>query len=234
MRLLDHIMIFGDSIMKGVVLSESDARYKISSVLGIDALAVRFGLSIDNRSRFGCTLEKGLGVLRRTMEKEPDCGAVILEYGGNDCDFDWERVAASPEAEHQPHTPIERFTELYAGAIEYLREKGVVPVLTTLPPLCAERYLSWICRNGLSRESILSWLGDTNAIYRYQERYSRAVEQLAERFSTPLIDPRSAFLAERKMEALFCSDGIHPNEQGQQIIQSTFAEFFAAAKASVG
>ena len=234
MQLIDHIMIFGDSIMKGVVLSESDARYKISGLLGIDALAKRFGLSIDNRSRFGCTLEKGLGVLRRTMEKETDCGVVILEYGGNDCDFDWEQVAASPEAEHQPHTPIERFTELYAGAIEYLRGRNVVPVLTTLPPLCSERYLNWICRSGLDRENILSWLGDINAIYRYQERYSRVVEQLSERFDTPLIDLRSAFLAERRMENLFCADGIHPNEQGQQLIQDTFADFFTNAQAAVG
>lgn len=226
MKLKDHIMIFGDSIMKGVVLSESDARYKVSNILGIDALAKRFGLNIDNRSRFGCTLEKGFGVLQRTIDREPDCGAVILEYGGNDCDFDWELVAAAPEAEHQPHTPIERFTELYAGAIEFLNGKGIVPVLTTLPPLCSERYLNWICRNGLSRENILSWLGDANAIYRYQERYSRAVEQLSERFQTPLIDLRSAFLAERQMEKLFCSDGIHPNEKGQQLIQDTFAKFF--------
>ena len=67
MKLLDNIMIFGDSIMKGVVLSESDNRYRISSGLGIDALAQSFGLNIANHSRFGCTLEKGLGVLQRTI-----------------------------------------------------------------------------------------------------------------------------------------------------------------------
>lgn len=233
MILKSRIMIFGDSIMKGVILTENDSKYKINSLPGIDALAKRFNLTIDNRSRFGCTLEKGYTVLQRTLDREDNCRAVILEYGGNDCDFDWAEVSASPEAEHQPHTPIERFTELYSSAIEYLRSKGITPVLTTLPPLCAERYLNWICRNGLSRENILSWLGDINAIYRYQERYSRAVEQLAKHFTAPLIDLRSAFLAERQMEKLFCTDGIHPNEAGQALIQASFSDFFARAQTSM-
>ena len=99
MRLIDKIMIFGDSIMKGVVLGERDSRYRVSDRLGMDTLAKQFNISIDNRSRFGCTLEKGAGVLRRTVEKDSDCGVVILEYGGNDCDFDWERVSAEPEYE---------------------------------------------------------------------------------------------------------------------------------------
>jgi len=230
-QLMEKIVIFGDSIMKGVVFNESDGRYRVSSALGVDALAGRFGLTIENRSRFGCTLEKGLGVLRRTVEREQDCRAVILEYGGNDCDFDWEQVAAEPEAEHQPHTTIERFAELYAGAIVELQRRSIVPVLTTLPPLCAERYLDWICRGGLSRENILRWLGDVNAIYRYQERYSRVVERLAERFDAPLIDLRSAFLSERKMERLFCADGIHPNELGQRVIHDAFSRFMETAAA---
>jgi len=229
MKLLENIMIFGDSIMKGVVLSENDSRYRISSGLGIDSLAQRFGLSIANHSRFGCTLEKGMGVLRRTVEKTPDCGAIILEYGGNDCDFDWAQIAAEPEREHFPNTTLDRFTELYAGVIEYLREQGIAPVLTTLPPLCSERYLSWICRSGLSRESILSWLGDVDAIYRYQENYSNAVAKLAQTFNTALIDLRGAFLAENRLEDFYCTDGIHPNENGQRLIQNVFSDFFAKA-----
>ena len=91
--------------------------------------------------------------------------------------------------------------------------------------MCAERYLSWICRDGLSRDNILSWLGDTNAIYRYQERYSHAVEQLAEEYGAPLVDLRGAFLEKRQMEELYCVDGIHPNDQGQLLIRDTFARF---------
>lgn len=230
MVLSNNIMIFGDSIMKGVVLSESDRRYRIGSGLGIDTLAQSFGLNIANYSRFGCTLEKGLGILRRTVEKNPDCGAVIMEYGGNDCDFDWAQVAAAPDRDHFPNTPLERFTELYTGAIEYLRERGIVPILATLPPLCAERYFNWICRSGLDRGNLLHWLGDIDIIYRYQEKYSKAIEQLAARFGTALIDLRSAFLAQRRYEDFYCADGIHPNEKGQKLIQNAFSNFFAVAK----
>lgn len=234
MQRKENIMIFGDSITKGVVLSESDGRYRPGSALDLEALGRRFELNISNRSRFGCTLEKGLTVLMRTAQREPDYGTVILEYGGNDCDFHWEQVSAAPEEEHFPNTPLERFTALYADAIEFLRSRGIVPILTTLPPLCSERYLSWICRNGLSRENILGWLGDVNAIYRYQERYSRAVEALSRRFGTALIDLRSAFLAQRQMEELYCADGIHPNEKGQQVIQRVFGDFFASALPAKG
>lgn len=228
MQQAENIMIFGDSIMKGVVLSEEERRYRIGSGLGIDSLARRFGLNIANHSRFGCTLEKGLGLLGRTLDRAPECKTVILEYGGNDCDFDWTEVSAAPGDEHLPNTPLERFTRLYAETIETLQRRGITPILTTLPPLCSERYLSWICRSGLSRENILSWLGDVNAIYRYQERYSHAIERLAELFDTALIDLRSAFLAERRMEELYCADGIHPNEKGQRVIQSVFGDFFAS------
>ncbi len=229
MYLSNNIMIFGDSIMKGVILSESEARYRICSALGIDALAARFSLNIDNRSRFGCTIEKGSAVLRRTLDRISDCSTVILEYGGNDCDFDWAAISAAPEKEYLPNTPIDRFSELYAETIEYLRGKGISPVLTTLPPLCSERYFNWICRNGLSKENILAWLGDINAIYRYQERYSRAVEKLAKRFNTAIIDLRGAFLEERHLEDLYCADGIHPNEKGQRLIHSVFGSFFEKA-----
>jgi lysophospholipase L1-like esterase len=224
MELDGGLMIFGDSIMKGVILSDN-SRYKTSDVFNAEALSSELGVPVDNRSRFGCTLEKGLGVLEKTLNMGQSCSAIVLEYGGNDCDFNWEEVAAAPEGEHEPHTPIDKFVALYERAVTLLREKGITPILTTLPPLCSERYLKWICRAGLSKDNILRWLGDVNAIYRYQERYSRAVEALAARLKTPLVDIRSRFLSERKMEDYFCADGIHPNEKGQGLIREAFRSF---------
>ena len=227
MKLLKPVMIFGDSIMKGVVLNREEERYHVSHELGVEELADRFGLKVENRSRFGCTVDKGFMLLRRALEKEPDCAAVVLEYGGNDCDFDWAQVAQAPEAEHEPHSPLERFTATYESMIAYLRERNVLPILTTLPPLCAERYLNWVCRAGLDKAKILSWLGDVNAIYRYHERYSRRIEQLAEKYGLPLVDLRAAFLEQRQMEAYFCEDGIHPNEKGQRLIHDAFSRYMA-------
>ena len=152
-----------------------------------------------------------------------------MEYGGNDADFRWNEVAARPFDEHLPNTPLPVFTETMRRMVESLRAHNVRPVLSTLPPISSERYLNWITRDGLSKESILTWLGDENAIYRYQENYSRAIERLAGELSCTLVDLRSAFLEKRMLLPYLCEDGIHPNDAGQRLIHEVLAEVAAKA-----
>ncbi|MBO5790318.1 MAG: SGNH/GDSL hydrolase family protein [Clostridia bacterium] len=221
--MMKRIWIFGDSILRGVVWSESAGRYINSDKLGEKELACRYSMEIVNRSRFGCTLVKGTKILQKQFESAPICDAALLEYGGNDCDFNWADIAAAPTETHSPNTPLDTFEALYRETVQALKAKGTLPVLCNLVPVCADRYLAWITRTGLSKENILRWLGDENAIYRFQERYSRKIEEIAIKENCPLIDLRGAFLSVRQMENLFCADGIHPNEQGQALICNTFA-----------
>ena len=167
--------------------------------------------------------------LNRLLEKNDPPAAVLLEYGGNDADFRWDEVAARPFDEHLPNTPLPVFTETMRRMVESLRAHNVRPVLSTLPPISSERYLNWITRDGLSKESILTWLGDENAIYRYQENYSRAIERLAGELSCTLVDLRSAFLEKRMLLPYLCEDGIHPNDAGQRLIHEVLAEVAAKA-----
>lgn len=218
----NRVMVFGDSILKGVVLEEGQG-YRVSDALQLDKLGAAFGLTVENRSRFGCTTGKGMAMLDRCLERGDRPAAVVLGYGGNDADFDWAAVAAAPEAEHQSHTPLQQFAALYRAAIDKLTALQIKPVLITLPPVCAERYFHWITRAGLSAERILSWLGDVGAIYRYQERYSRTLESIARETGCPCIDLRGAMLQNRCLDGLYCLDGIHPNEAGQRILRETFA-----------
>lgn len=88
--------------------------------------------------------------------------------------------------------------------------------------------MAWICRDGLSRENILHWLGDENAIYRYQEMYCRTIEEIAGEENADLVDLRGAFLSDRKLDAYLCEDGIHPNANGQNVIMRAFREYFEA------
>ncbi len=221
----NRILISGDSIMKGVVLNSETRHYSISGELDPTEFCSRYGLVIENKSRFGSTIGKGLTFLQRALDKNGECRAVILEYGGNDCDFDWAAVASAPEEEHLPKTPLPEFCEKLRGAVASLRARGIEAILTTLPPICSERYLTWVCRDGLEPKRILRWLGDVNAIYRYQEMYSHTVERIAEELDTPLVDLRSAFLQNRRLEDFVCLDGIHPNESGQKIIRAAFSDF---------
>ena len=225
------ISIFGDSILKGVRMLKGTTRYGTTDDIGLESIARAHDWVLDNRSRFGCTITKGETLLNKLLEKNDPPAAVLLEYGGNDADFHWSEVAARPSDEHLPNTPLPLFTETLTRMVRTLRQNGVKPVLSTLPPISSERYLTWITRDGLSKENILLWLGDANAIYRYQENYSRGIERLAGELDCYLIDLRSAFLNQRVLLPYLCEDGIHPNDAGQRLIHEVLAD--AAAKRPV-
>ena len=222
------ISIFGDSILKGVRMLKGTTRYGTTDDIDLESIARAHDWVLDNRSRFGCTVTKGEQLLNRLLEKNDPPAAVLLEYGGNDADFHWSEVAARPFDEHLPNTPLPVFSETLKRMVETLRLHGVKPVLSTLPPISAERYLDWITRDGLDRERILLWLGDANAIYRYQENYSRAIERLSKELDCYLVDLRSAFLSQRVLLPYLCEDGIHPNDRGQHLIHQVLSD--AAAK----
>lgn len=221
MDLIQSISVMGDSILRGVVLNDSTKKYSISNTIGMDSIAQMYSLQITNLSRFGCTVERGYEHVEKYIKRGAHSDAVVLELGGNDSDFDWPSVAADPCGEHSPRTPLGRFTEVYRRLLELLRGNGIRPIMSNLPPICPERYLNWVCRDGLDRDAILAWLGDVNTIYRYQENYSRAIEGLAAESGCLCVDLRGAFLANRRIDRLYCEDGIHPNEQGQLIIRDT-------------
>ncbi len=220
---MNRITIIGDSILKGVQLQKETKRYTVEDCLALDSLADQFGLTLENCSRFGYTIDRGGKLVMRQLEKGLPADTVILEYGGNDADFRWDEVSARPLEEHEPNTPLPVFLEQLERLVEQIRNRGIRPVLTTLPPISASRYLSWITRNGLSKENILLWLGDEGAIYRYQERYSNGIKELAEKKTVDLVDLRDAFLAQRQLLPYLCEDGIHPNSAGQKLIHDAFA-----------
>ena len=110
-------------------------------------------------------------------------------------------------------------------ALEIVKQAGSRPLLTTLPPIDPKKYLDWICRRGLNRENILSWLGDECAIYRFQEHYSHLLERLAAREGLLCVDLREAFLQHRRLDGLLCEDGIHPSPAGQQVMAEAFEAF---------
>ena len=215
------VTVYGDSILKGVLYE--NGRYVLER--GWERrLAERFDLRVVNRSRFGGTLPKALARIEQDSAVEADGEEyALLELGGNDCDYDWAAVSDAPEAEHVCKTPPERFLDGLRRAVRLLRGSGRTPVLTSLPPIDAELYLGFLCRGGLSRENIVRWLGDVQRIYRWQERYSQMVEQVAREEGAPLIDLRRPFLRDaRAPEELLCADGIHPSRLGQELLYQAF------------
>lgn len=221
-----NVTVYGDSILKGILLE--NGRYTINREWE-EKLSHLFGVKIRNRSRFGCTIQKALEQIRRDADRPCEGEEyALLELGGNDCDYRWEEIAAAPREDHDCKTPPEEFVDRYREAVRLVRKSGRKPVLLTLPPIHSERYLRFICRDGLSRENILTWLGDVDAIYRWQRKYSDLVELVARQEGAELIDLRSAFLRDgRPTEELLCADGIHPSRSGQGIIYDTLSSSVA-------
>jgi lysophospholipase L1-like esterase len=209
--------MFGDSIGKGVIFDAIAGKYQFIKDNFIKLFSGGSGIEVKNFSSFGCTVTKGMTVLGRHEAELRDKTGVILEFGGNDCDFNWEEISQSPLEEHSCHTPMDIFKRTYRAFIEKIRSAGCAPILMNLPPIDPDRYFSHISRN-LSAENILLFLGDVDRIYRWQEYYSLTVNSLAAEVGAPLIDVRGAFLQKRRCFDLLCEDGIHPNPDGHAFI----------------
>lgn len=218
-----EVGIWGDSLLQGVVLDDAAGRYRVLKENAVALCAQALKATIQNFSKFGNTVIRGKQRLMTHLEKGKTCDIAVLEFGGNDCDMPWEAISAEPHAEHFPKVPLKQFSEHIQDMIKALVSRGIVPLLATLPPLDHERYLSWICRHGLSRENILRFLGDSHRIYWHHERYSLEVSRLARENECGVVDVRAAFLDYSVYyKDLLCADGIHPNDKGQMLIREAF------------
>jgi len=221
--MIRSVCIFGDSVAKGVVFDTVRNKYSLLKESFANIVERQYNISIFNFARFGCTVSMGSDILTRHESELSRFDYTILEFGGNDCDFNWAEVASEPSADHCCNTPIPEFREKYRELIRRVRQNGGRPVLLNLPPIDSKRYFRWISR-GLDCKSIMTFLGETDTIFRWQEMYSKAVEELAAAERVPLIDIRSGFLSQKNFSRFLCADGIHPNEKGHLLISKAIRE----------
>ena len=145
MKHLARIVALGDSILKGVQVDPVSKRYVTRNEIGIPDLERDFDLTVRNDSHFGASTVKGERLLDRMLERGDCCDGVVMDFGGNDCDFKWAEIAADPAADHPPAVPLPEFTRRYRSMIGKLRQRDIVPILTTLPPLEPELFFDWWC-----------------------------------------------------------------------------------------
>lgn len=220
-----NFIVSGDSISKGVVFNEEKGKYTMLQENYVSIIGDKINGTITNLSKFGATITKGVEKLRnRFFDDKADI--VLLEYGGNDCDFNWEAIAADPYREHLPNTDFNFFEKTLKETISLITKGGAVPVLLTLPPLDADSYFKWVSRNDPQMASnILKWLGSVTKIYWWQERYNSLIIKIAEETSTRWIDIRGAFLQNADFSKFLCIDGIHPNKDGHILIAQKIMDY---------
>ena len=224
-----RIAALGDSITKGVVLNEQN-RYSAADQCFLDIISNELDLRMDNYGKFGCTVGYGNSVIERHTADIADSDYTFIEYGGNDCDFDWMKIAQDPHGEHKARTPLEEFTEELSSLVAKIRELGSVPVLISLPPILSDTYFSFFSRSmsDEQKNNIKEWLGgDIGIISRWHESYNRALFQVANQTRTQIIDITTPFDTFRgDLTSLYCADGIHPNARGHKLIAHSIINMY--------
>lgn len=227
MKIIESIGVIGDSILRGVVFDEIMGKYRFLKESAATLFAKTNKIEVKNHSRFGCTTDKALQTLPNILQSDSATNIVMLELGGNDCDYKWDEVCEDPKKAHIPNIPYNRFKENLKNIIEQILSSGKTPVVMTLPPIDADKYFDWIVAGDEKRtENLLSFLGDKNYIYRTQERYANALEQIAAKYNLITVKAREALLDVRKYSDYLCKDGIHLNEQGQGLIKGVFDQTY--------
>lgn len=217
------LVALGDSIIKGVLVqSEGErSRYSLAEKSIVECCAERLGGESLNLGKMGCTIEAGERILNRCLDKMSGAQYVLLEYGGNDSDYNWQEIAEAPEKEHFPRTRLEVFEQVYERVINKIKAMGAIPLVLSLPPMDAERYFAFFSQKWEEgfRANVMRWLGgSTNTIMSGHELYNLATMRVAQRTGAQWIDVTSELLKDHNYRAYLCDDGIHPNERGQRMI----------------
>ena len=140
------LCVIGDSITGGVIYRDDVGRYVKCRDSFVNLLASALGLDVHNHSRFGCTSTAALERLGRYERDIAECDYTLVMLGGNDCDFDWQRVAAAPEAEQRCNTPIGLFRETYGELLDRIAALGGRIIAMNPIPVFGRRYFKWISR----------------------------------------------------------------------------------------
>ena len=191
---MGDISVFGDSILKGVIYENNV--YKVSKNRFSNICEDILGISIENKAKFGSTVEIGKNIIFKNIDliQQTQSKYVVMEFGGNDCDWNWVEISENPDREHFPKSTIKEFIEIYSNLIEELKNIGKEPVLLSLPPIDSIKYFEYISKK-LNADNILKWMnGDKQFLTNWHERYNIEVFKLAINNKIPIIDITSKFL----------------------------------------
>ena len=217
--MIERVEFFGDSIVRGALWA--DGKFRLRPGNGFPALGA-MGLAVRNNAMIGASIVKGASVVKRRLPALDERTLVILGFGGNDCNFDWQAVSEDPDGAHLPAVLLQTFRERYAKVIARVQATGAQVALMSLVPLDADKFFAHI-GEGRDADAILRWLGDKAILYRWHENYNRTVERLAAATGCTLVDLRDGFLTRHDFDGLIGPDGIHPTEAGYAIIDDIVA-----------
>jgi lysophospholipase L1-like esterase len=219
------VVAYGDSIIKGIIYDDERSKYATLKENFTNIIGNKIKGQVYNAGKFGNTIMRGASKMYNdVIKKTPDI--VLIEFGGNDCDYKWDDIAKNPDNEYKPNTDISTFRETLLAMINTLKSNHILPVLMTLPPLDPLKYFKWITKeDSFAEQNILNWLGTKDSLFTWHNSYSKMITEVANETSTVLVDVRKEFLKYSDYSQFLCKDGIHPNIEGQSLIATVILKF---------
>jgi lysophospholipase L1-like esterase len=212
--------------MRGLVLdSKTHKYYLLNGDSAVSGLAHDLAIPVKNLAFCGMDSAKGLEKMAKNIADIAPGTIAFIEFGGNDVDHPWAEIALAPEKEHIPNVSRHNFEKNIREMVLLNREKGLIPVLITLPPIHSRRYLNWFCKDIPAKDNILKWLGDIELIHKTHAAYSTIISKVAESLSCSLIDIRRAFMEKKDFKEYLCDDGIHPNQEGHNLMRQVYVNY---------
>lgn len=220
---IKSIIVWGDSILKGVMSGESASkRFEIVDENSLKIASEKLGIEIINKSVFGSFLSKTQRIQLRDLNKGTTADACIIESGGNDCDYDWALVSENPDIAHNTRCPLPDFMRILDEMVVAARNAKITPILMTMPPLVGDWWFENICIDQ-NRSAIEKFVGkDIYSLYRRHELYSLKIAEYARVHNVFLVDMRQAMLEHSDYRTLMCKDGIHPNLEGYKYMATVW------------
>lgn len=224
MAQIKSIVVWGDSILKGIISSEDLKQIRPSSINALQIAGEKLGIEINNKSIYGAHILKLQQTQIRNFNKGISEDVALIESGTNDCDYDWNDVCSKPFSEITQKVPLSQFKKTLSEMIDSCRQHKITPVLVTAPELVVSNWIKYIVI-GLDKEKINSFIeNEPNKLLQNQEEYMQAIHQMAKEKNVQLIDIRSQFKKSPNSNLLMCKDGVHPNIEGHKFMADIFIQ----------
>ncbi len=220
------LVVFGDSILKGVItIPDSKSLFDVTQNDSLSLAQKKLGFELDNRSIYGNITSKGLVKLQKYFEKSSSgeleaADFCVIEFGSNDCDYDWGTLVQK--------VSLEQYLENLNQMVALCRQNKVTPLMMGLIPYVCDDWFKTIIK-GHDEAAILEFLGGTaETLGKNQLVYKNAQKDFVEKNKVQFFDPWELFADHPE---LMCYDGIHPNEKGYAVLSEGWVKFLSAVKA---
>ena len=214
------LVVFGDSILKGVItIPDSGKLFDTTENDSLSLAQKKLGFELDNRSIYGNITSKGLVKLQKFYEKGGQADFCVIEFGSNDCDYDWGTLVQK--------VPLEDYLANLTAMIKLCRDHKVTPLMMGLIPYVCDDWFKTIIK-GQDEKAILDFLGGSpETLGKNQLIYKNGQADFVQKNNVQFLDPWTIFEGHKE---LMCFDGIHPNEKGYELLSKAWIKFLSEVK----